>query len=162
MLSKIEKLISLLLILFILIQIIVPFRYLYYPGPSAWNEEAHKFIWHMKLAHKKAYAQFIVFSPSLNKSYKVDTRKFLTSWQYEVMVSNPRLILQFAHYLRDLYKERGINDIVIKVEAKTSLNNRPLQYLVDPNVDLAKKENTLKHFDWIMPLNVKVVPKHSL
>ncbi len=155
MLKLKEKIILVFLGVYIIIQIIVPFRYLLYPGNPCWHELSHKFIWHMKLSHKQAYSRFIASSPSLNKQQLIDPIFFLTEWQYESMVCNPQMLLQFAHYLAKLYQDNGVKDIEIRVDAKESLNCRKLQELIDPRVDLSKEEKSWHYYNWIMPLNPK-------
>ena len=152
MLSLREKIILWSLAIYMLVQALLPFRYLLHPGNPSWHELSHKFIWHMKLDHKKGYAQFTVYSPTLEQSLVINHRRFLTEWQYETMIGKPLLLLQFARYLTKLYHQQGINDIEIRLEAKVALNGRALQNLVDPNINLANQAKDWDYSSWIVPL----------
>ncbi|MNC94816.1 Vitamin K-dependent gamma-carboxylase [compost metagenome] len=49
---------------------------------------------------------------------------------------------------------QGITDPIIKVDSRMSLNGRPYQRALDPNVDFAKAK--MKYFtadEWILPLD---------
>lgn len=53
---------------------------------------------------------------------------------------NPRLLAQYARYLASEARELGIRKPLVYADAVASLNGRPFQYLVDPDVDLARAE----------------------
>jgi hypothetical protein len=46
------------LMLFIAAQLLIPFRYVLYPGDLFWNEEGFRFSWRVMLMHKEGYATF--------------------------------------------------------------------------------------------------------
>ena len=53
------------------------------------------------------------------------------------MSSQPDLILQLAHHVRDDFERRGLGPVEVHADAVASLNGRRLSALVDPEVDLA-------------------------
>ena len=61
------------------------------------------------------------------------------------------MLLQFAHILADEYRERQGVPIEVRAEVWASLNGRIPQLLVDPEVNLARVERTLRPASWIMP-----------
>ena len=65
------------------------------------------------------------------------------------MASQPDLILQFAHFLRDDFETRGMGPVEVRVEALVSLNGRPSAVMVDPEVDLAITRDGLAKAHWI-------------
>ena len=142
-----------------LIQILVPFRHLLYPGNVSWTEEGHNFSWHMKLRSKKIAGKFIVNDKTSGKSRVVDLRKHLNVRQIKRMFPRPDLVLQFSHYLAEDLKKKGYEDIEIKAIVIASLNYREPQYLIDTDVNLANVERNLAHSDWIIPLKDGEVPK---
>ncbi len=138
----------------LLIQILVPLRHLLYPGNPSWTEEGHRFAWQMKLRDKKAEPYFTVTDPATGRTWKARPRNFLESHQRS-MRTRPDMILQFAHYLEDLWLEHyGIEDVIVRVRACTSLNGRPAALMIDPKRDLTELERDLRHADWILPLDV--------
>ena len=137
---------------FVLVQVLVPFRHLFYPGRPSWTEEGHRFSWHMKLRDKEAQARFIVSSGSAGATWTVDPAIYLTRRQTEKMGRRPDMILQFSHFLAEQWRSFGHRDVEVKADVTVSLNGRQPQRLVNPDVDLACQPRTLLHCDWILPL----------
>ena len=137
---------------YLLVQAIVPFRHLLYPGNVNWTEEGHRFSWHMMLREKPTAIRFVASDPVSKKAWEVDPRAYLTDKQRWRMSGQPDLILQFSHYLADQLRKDGYDEIQIRVDTKSSLNKRRPQPLVDPKVNLAAQPRTLGPAPWIMPL----------
>ena len=68
------------------------------------------------------------------------------------MATQADFILEYAHYLRDHFTEQGHKNIEVYVESYVTLNGRLSTALIDPEVDLAKKKESFKHKNWIIPL----------
>jgi hypothetical protein len=69
------------------------------------------------------------------------------------MAGNPDMILQFVHFLDDLYKqEKGYESPEFTVRNNVSLNGRDHQEMIEPGVDLTLEKRSLQPYDWIMPL----------
>lgn len=133
------------------LQLLVPLRHFLYTGNVSWTEEGHNFAWHMKLRSKDGLFQFYVDTPSDRQA--IDQSDFLTNNQQEEIASEPRLLRKFAEFLRAEVTRNGIVDAAIRVEAISSLNGRPYQLLIDPEVDLSKMNgNPFRHANWIVPL----------
>ena len=65
------------------------------------------------------------------------------------------MIWQFAQRLKQEYAREG-KDIQVFVEAKVSVNGRPYERLIDPQVDIANEQwNYFAHHDWILPSNLE-------
>ena len=60
------------LVAFFAFQILVPLRFLLYPGNVAWTGEGELFAWRMKLDAKRAHARFIVSDPASGRRWEVD------------------------------------------------------------------------------------------
>ena len=67
------------------------------------------------------------------------------------MAMQPDLILQFAHFLKDHYEAKGMEDPSVRAEVWVTLNGRPAQLLIDPEVDLTQKKDGWIQKDWILP-----------
>ena len=137
---------------YLLLQALVPFRHLLYPGDPNWTEEGHRFSWHMMLRTKSAAIRFVASDPVSKKAWEVEARDYLTIRQYRKMSRNPDLILQFSHFLADQLRKDGYDRIQIRVDTKVSLNQRMPQALVDPKLNLAAQPRTLGPAPWIIPL----------
>jgi hypothetical protein len=70
------------------------------------------------------------------------------------------MILQFAHHVREKFAEVGFEDIEVRAVAIASLNGRKPQLLFDQNLDLAKIERSLGHYDWVNELT-ETLPEKS-
>jgi hypothetical protein len=139
------------LAVFFAFQVLFPLRSLLYPGNVAWTGEGHRFSWRMKLNDRRATARFIVTDPRDGRHWDVDPADYLRPRQEQVMATQPDMILQFAHYLAQIWKQReGIEDVEVRAEVMYSLNGRPPAQLVDSGRDLSKVSRTWKHQDWII------------
>lgn len=145
-----------LLSLFFLAQILIPFRYLLYPGELFWTEEGYRFSWRVMLMEKAGYANFKVVDSESDQSFYVDNTEFLTRFQEKQMATQPDFILEYAHYLEDHYQQKGIEDPEIYVESYVALNGRMSRPYVNPNVDLTEIEPSLKHRTWILPFDDEI------
>ena len=134
-------------------QILFPLRHLLYPGSPSWNEEGHRFSWQMKLRDKRARAVFTVRDPATGTEWDITPRDLLLRHQAGKVASRPDMILQYAHYIARLFAEQeGIEGVEVRVRSCASLNGRPGQLLIDPEVDLMQIERNLAHADWVLPL----------
>ncbi|TGL37879.1 HTTM domain-containing protein [Leptospira perdikensis] len=121
------------LLTYLLLQVTIPFRHIYYPGQVIWTEEAIKYSWQVMVADKVGSATFILNGKSINPK---DT---LTEYQYRMMTIQPEHILQFAKYLqRREYESSGLKDVPVYVQSDVSINGKPSKPLFPPNEDLTK------------------------
>ncbi len=138
--------------IYLFIQVLLPLRHWLYPGNVNWTEEGQFFAWHMKLRDKKAHLRMQITDGMTGETWEVDRAPDLAPWQGFAMLHAPDLVLQYVHHIRDRLKEGGMEQPIIKVDLMVSLNGRPHQPLLDPEVNLAEEKWTLGHADWILPL----------
>lgn len=138
----------------LLFQILFPLRHLLYPGNVNWTEEGHRFSWQMKLRDKQGEAHFTVRDPKTGETWDVDPEFYLMRHQM-VMAKRPDMLLQFAHYLEQVWQEDfGIDDVEVRVRSCVSLNGRPAALMIDPERDLTQIPRSLRPADWVLPLSV--------
>lgn len=137
---------------FLLIQLLVPFRHVLYPGSVHWTEEGHRFSWHMKLRYKEANGAFVVTLPS-GKEEVVRTRMHLSDLQCREMIKRPDMILQYCHFLADDYRKKGLGRVAVRALVAVSLNGRNMRWLINPQADLASQPRNLRHASWILGLH---------
>jgi vitamin K-dependent gamma-carboxylase len=148
-----QKLVVGFIVVWIGIQILVPLRYLLYPGNVSWTEEGHRFAWMMKLRDKDANAMFYVRDPASGQQWRVEPEGYLKRHQVGEMESRPDMILQFAHHLARVWAEnQGVQGAEVRARVCASLNGRNPAWLIDPERDLTKVERNLRHADWVLPL----------
>jgi hypothetical protein len=146
---------------FALLELALPLRHHLYPGDVAWTEEGHYFSWRMKLRDREGRIRFRVRAPSLGTEWEVDPRPQLGRRQNNKMACKPDLILGYAHYLRDAYRRELGAVVEVRADAFCSLNFRPRQRFVDPDVDLARERPTLLPYRWIVPMVPAPLPGAS-
>jgi hypothetical protein len=145
------RVLAVLLAVNLLWQVIMPLRYLFYPGKLYWTEEGYRFSWRVMLMEKGGTAFFYVKDPATRQRGEVDNREFLTPLQERMMETQPDMILQFAHYLGGVYEQRGIKDPVVTVESYVTLNGSGSRLYIDSTVDLMKERESWRAKKWILP-----------
>ncbi len=140
---------------FLLINVLFPFRYLLYPGELFWTEEGYRFSWRVMLMEKAGTAEFKVTSAD-GRHVLVNNRDFLTPLQEKMMATQPDMILQYAHILRDHFTQEGFVSPKVFVTTHVALNGRLGKPLIDPTVDLASQEDSFQHKTWILSFNDEI------
>ncbi|MBX3257725.1 MAG: HTTM domain-containing protein [Chitinophagaceae bacterium] len=135
--------------IYIFLQIIIPLRFLFYPDHLFWSEEGYRFSWRVMLMEKAGNAIFRV--KDADKIYEVNNAQFLTPLQEKMMSTQPDLILKYAHHLADEYKKRDIKKPEVYGEIYVTLNGTPSQLFIDSTVNLAQRQLSWKHYNWILP-----------
>jgi vitamin K-dependent gamma-carboxylase len=134
-------------------QVLVPLRHFLYPGDVSWTEEGHRFSWHMKLRSKDGDAEFVATDVQTRTNWSIDPLHYINAEQFEEMVANPDMILQFAHHVAEQHRLMGEGEIEVYGWVQASLNGRPAQLLINPEVNLAEQPRVLTASDWILPLS---------
>jgi len=137
---------------FFLFQILFPWRYLLYEGNLFWTEEGYRFSWRVMLMEKAGTATFYVKDSCTGREGVVNNSEFLNPHQEKQMAMQPDMILQFAHFLGKYYEQQGVCQPQVRAEVYVTLNARPSQLLIDPNVDLTKEKDTFAPKKWILAL----------
>ncbi len=142
-----------LIMVFFLIQILLPFRYLLYPGELFWTEQGYRFSWRVMLMEKAGYAIFHIKDNETGKEWEANNRDYLSPNQEKMMSTQPDMILQFAQFLASEYKSKGYKDISIFTECYVALNGRKSRLFIDPKIDLTQIKEGLGHKTWILPFS---------
>ena len=151
-----KKIILPILALFFAIQLLLPWRYLAYPGELFWTEEGYRFSWRVMLMEKTGYAQFKIVDKDTGKRFYVDNRDFLTPFQEKEMAAQADFILQYAHYLGDFYKENGHPNVEVYVENYVTLNGRRSKAFIDPKTNLLTQTESFRHKSWLLPFEDEI------
>jgi len=150
---------------FIIVQLILPLRFLAYPGHLFWTEQGYRFSWRVMLMEKAGYTTFTISDEMGKKTEWVNNRDYLTAQQEKMMSTQPDMILQFAHHLAETYKNKGYQNPVVRCQSRVTLNGTLSQPLVDPTVNLAAVNRDWKHKSWLLPFDPdfgrKSIPKNK-
>jgi hypothetical protein len=107
----------------------------------------------MMLREKTTGIRFMVTDPHTKRTGPIDLRPYLDGRQLDKMGRDPEMILEFSHFLAADLREKGIEDVEVRVIILSSLNGRKAQFLIDPTVDLTKQQQSIWHKPWIVPLH---------
>lgn len=152
---KYRKFIVPVIAVFFAIQLLLPWRYLAYPGELFWTEEGYRFSWRVMLMEKMGSSQFKIVDGT-GKSFYIDNSDFLTSFQEKQMSYQPDFILQYAHFLGDHYKAQGYKNVKVYVDSYVALNGRLSQPYIDKSVDLYQIKESFQHKNWILPFEDEI------
>lgn len=137
--------------IYVILQILIPLRFLLYPGHLFWHEEGYRFSWRVMLMEKAGTAYFTVKDAQHREQYVVNNAEFLTPLQEKMMSTQPDMILKYAHHLAMEYKKRGVNQPEVYGEIYVALNGQRSRLFVDSLVNLAAQPVSWKHYTWVLP-----------
>jgi vitamin K-dependent gamma-carboxylase len=101
-----QKLLLLILVIFLVHQLLTPLRLHTYPGEVAWNEYGHQFSWRMKLRTKKCDSAVFAYNPEAHQGFEIPIERFLNTRQYRKMSSRPDMVFQFAEFVGSHFDEQ--------------------------------------------------------
>jgi hypothetical protein len=129
---------------YFLVQALMPFRYLLYPGKLFYTEQGYRFSWRVMLMEKTGFCTFYT-EDDKGKREEINPAYYLTPLQQRQMNTQPDMILQFARYL-----SAKTGNSKVYAESYVSLNGRGSVALIDPNTDLASEVYDLNNRKWIV------------
>ena len=138
------------LTLFLVVQLVLPWRFLFYPGELFWTEQGYRFSWRVMLMEKAGYVIFHIKDPESGREWEAYARDHLTPMQEKQMSTQPDMILQYALFLEQKYIQEGIVDPEVRAEAYATLNGQGSRLLIDPSVDLTKEQDSFENKKWIL------------
>jgi hypothetical protein len=138
-------------LIFFLLQLIFPFRYLFYPGNVLWTEQGYRFSWNVMLMEKSGFVEFTVRETGTGRQFTAVPGDYLTRQQVRMLSTQPDMILQFAHFLADTYRRRGVHQPQVYAECYIGLNGQSSRLLIDPKVNLAQQQEGWGSKTWILP-----------
>lgn len=146
-----QEVLCLAIALYFIIMMILPLRHHFIEGNVAWTEEGHRCSWRMMLRGKSGYGTFRVVNAK-GKVIVVQPRDHIPYRQLKKLYGHPDMILEFAHYLGDMYSD-STGRAEVYAQIFTKLNDRSYQRYIDPNVNLdTVKWSPLYHSEWVLPL----------
>ena len=130
------------------IQLALPLRSFFYATPPGWSYAGFNCAWRVMIVEKTGYVEFHAIDSASGRDWRVPTENYLTPRQQALMAQDPDLIRAMARHLAAELEARGFKQIQIRADAFATLNGRPSQRLIDPNVNLASGVPK----GWILPM----------
>lgn len=146
-----RKIVKYFLATYMLIQLLLPFRYLLYPNHLFWSEEGYRFSWRVMLVEKHGLATFTVADSETQRKSEIVNGDYLTLFQEKQMAIQPDFILQFAHFLAKEYEEKhGFVNPIVTVDAHVAMNGRISQQFIKSDVNLAEIKDGFLPKKWVI------------
>lgn len=127
---------------YFVIQVLMPMRYILYPGKLFWTEQGYRFSWRVMLMEKAGTAFFFVKDPATGKQIEVDNQKYLTYMQEKMMATQPDMMVDYARFLKEEFTKKGFVNPVINAQSYVTVNGSGSREFIDPTVDLSSLSNS--------------------
>ena len=140
-----------LIVVYLVIQVLLPLRHHLIKDSVLWTEEGHRMSWRMMLRARKGITSFYVMEPGTGVKSVYPLRDLVTQKQLKMLSSHPDFIWQMAQKIKAIEAEKG-RDVGVYVRSRVSINGREYSPLIDPDVNLAEEPwEPWRHHDWILP-----------
>ncbi|MEO0341094.1 MAG: HTTM domain-containing protein [Bacteroidota bacterium] len=143
-----DSILSKLILAYLIIQLLLPIRYLWFGGNLFWHEQGYRFSWRVMLMEKNGYTTFVVRDPLKNVQKEVDQRQYLTDFQRQQLRSQPDMMIQFGKFLGDQFKEEHGYNPEVYVKSRISLNARRSQEFTEVTYDIYNNKHPMRD-GWI-------------
>jgi hypothetical protein len=141
---------SVVALLYVAAQVLLPMRSALYPGNTLWSEEGFRFAWRVMLIEKAGSLEYEVVDRA-GRHYSVSPRQYLTPFQARMASTQPDMIWQLAHWIARDYSQRAGGPVRVFADSEVSFNGRLRRRMVDPAQDLAAARDGLAAKPWILP-----------
>lgn len=135
---------------YVMFQVLFPLRSRLYGGNVAWHEQGMRFAWKVMVREKNGTVTYHLEDEQTGRRWFVRPRRYLDARQEREFSTQPDLILQLAHRIRDDESALG-RDVKVRAEVLVSLNGRPPALLLDPARNLAVIDDGVGRATWILP-----------
>ncbi len=141
-----------LFIFYFCIQVIMPLRYLFYPGHLFWTEQGYRFSWRVMLMEKAGTCFFFVKDSKTKQTIEIDNKKYLSYMQEKQMATQPDMLIDYAKFLKKTYEAKGFLNPSVNALCFVTLNGRPSRLFINDTIDLSQQSNSIfKNKSWIKP-----------
>ena len=140
------------LIAHLLIQILLPIRHFLYGNDVNWTEDGFRFAWRVMLIEKVGSLEYRVQADQLKHEIRISPRKELTELQYKMIGSQPDMIVQYAHHIKEDYQTKGFTNIRVFADSTVWFNARTTQSYIRSDVDLSAVDILSDRSSWMVDL----------
>lgn len=130
--------------------VLMPLRAHAYGGNVLWHEQGMRWSWRVMCREKNGSVIFRVRAREWVREREVSPSRYLTGDQEREMSGQPDMILTLAQHIAREQEERGLHDVEVRVDAWISLNGRPMARMIDPDIDLARVQDSIWPAEWIL------------
>jgi hypothetical protein len=135
---------------YFIIQILMPFRYVFYNGKLFWTEQGYRFSWRVMLMEKAGTAFFFIKDNKTGKEIEVDNKQYLNYMQEKQMATQPDMMVDYAKFLKKEFQNKGFENPIVHAQSYVTLNGEGSKEFIDATIDLSKESNSFfKNKNWI-------------
>lgn len=148
---------------YLVIHLLMPFRHFLIEGNYHWTREQYYFAWTMKLDSRSNFMAVEVYDPKTKVAYLADPQADL----FQLPI-DPIGVWDYVNAIESEAIARGLKDPEIYVLYISTLNGRPLQLFLNPDVPINQQPRpAFVHANWVLPLNSQapvggVLPNEAL
>lgn len=140
----------LLVIIYFIIQLLLPIRHYFIKGDVFWTEEGHRLSWRMMLRQRNGSTYFTIIDKKTKEILTFNMHDLFTEKQIHRIDCYPDFIWQAAQYIKQDFKQKN-KEIEIYANTKISVNAHPFKQFIDSKIDLASVSwDYFKHSNWIL------------
>jgi hypothetical protein len=140
------------MLVYVVLQLLVPLRHYYFPGFVNWTDEGWRFAWHMMARDKRCSVTYLVHDARRGITVRITPEAYLTRFQVQRMTRCTDMIAQLARHIAEDYRSRGSGPVEVRVDALASLNGRPPRRLFDLAANFADQQS-LQAGGYILPFD---------
>jgi hypothetical protein len=122
--------------LWLAVQLALPLRQFLTPGDLRLTGESYRFAWNVLASERTGSVTFRITDPADGSTWIDDASGLYTPTQIRLAAVEPDLILQMAHRVAAEWQTPGTS-IQVRADAFISINGRPEQRLLNPELNLA-------------------------
>ena len=138
---------------FILIQLVLPIRHVFYSGIPEWTGENMRFAWRMKMQTKDVKNLELKFKDIVTQEeLTLPIQQHLTGHQMQHITEDPNYLVQLAKYFKRASTGRDLTNVVVRADVELSFNGRKVQKMVNPQTDLSVINPRDRNPSWVIPL----------
>ena len=139
------------LTIFVLFQLLFPFRGYFLPNSQDWTTIGNRFSWRMKIDTRGIdQLAFNVVDKDKNQVLPVQVNTLINDMQILNMAMDPRSVKDFAALLNEKARQSGIANASIHADIQVHYNGRQKQNFIEPDIDLTNVSySPFKKLDWV-------------
>ncbi|MAD61323.1 MAG: gamma carboxylase [Myxococcales bacterium] len=103
-----------------------------------WSERGMRYSWRVMVREKMGSLTYRVKSTESGRQWEVNPKVYLTARQLSEISGQPDMIIQLSHWVKQRFEARLGKPVEVFADVWVSLNGRPPQRLLNPNVDLTR------------------------
>lgn len=134
-----------------LVHVALPLRTHLYGGDVLWHDQGIRWSWRVMVREKNGSVTYRVRLDGSEREIRIPPSEYLDRYQEQEFAGQPDLVLQLAHRIAADYRARGHARVEVRADAWSSLNGRPSERLLDPDVDLAAVRDGVMPAAYILP-----------